>query len=153
MNKWVEKWNLISLKSTTYLPLSFSWSNGFWVEQWYITFEIGTSMIVAKGILILYVTEPNFGCKCDGRGMHAHELDGDLSFEVLKHGGLHLVITEVVPVSGGAEKNRVLVLFGIWVGDEEGFGVQGCLSVYDVLCCEVLEFCWPNLSFICRKGF
>ena len=77
-------------------------------------------MIVAKGILILYVTEPNFRHKCDRRGVHAHELDGAWGgnlFEVLKRGGLHLVITEVVPVSGGADKNKVLVLFGIWVED------------------------------------
>ena len=32
-------------------------------------------MIVAKGILILCVTEPNFRYKCDRRGVHAHELD------------------------------------------------------------------------------
>ena len=73
-------------------------------------------MIVAKGILILYVTEPNFRYKCGRRGVHAHELDdawGGNLFEVLKCGGLHLVVTEVVPVSGGADKNRVLVLFGI----------------------------------------
>ena len=34
---------------------------------------------------------------------------GDQSFEVLKRGGLHLVVTEVVPVAGGADKKRVLV--------------------------------------------
>ena len=54
--------------------------------------------------------------------VQACELDGawgdDLLFEVLECGGLHLVITEVVPVSGGADKNkqtknRVLVLSGI----------------------------------------
>ena len=42
--------------------------------------------------------------------MCMRELDGvwggDLSFEVLEHGSLHLVITEVVPVSGGAKKNQ-----------------------------------------------
>ena len=31
---------------------------------------------------------------------------GNQSFEVLKRGGLHLVITEVVPVSGGADKKQ-----------------------------------------------
>ena len=30
--------------------------------------------------------------------------DGDKLFEVLKCGGLHLVVTEVVPVSGGEDK-------------------------------------------------
>ena len=56
-----------------------------------------------------------------------HKLDGDwggdLSFEVLKLGGLHLVITdstEVVPVSGGADREKKvlnLMLFRILVGD------------------------------------
>ena len=45
------------------------------------------------------------------------ELDGayggDQSFEVLKCGGFHLVVIEVVPVSGGADKKGDLVLFGI----------------------------------------
>ena len=40
-------------------------------------------------------------------------LGGDPSFEVLKHGGLHLVVTEVVSVGGGADKKRVLVRFSI----------------------------------------
>ena len=42
--------------------------------------------------------------------MRAFELDSALSrdpaSEVLKHGGLHLVITGVVPVGGGADKKR-----------------------------------------------
>ena len=42
------------------------------------------------------------------------ELDGvwsgDLSFEVLEHGSLHLVITDVVPVSGGAKKKKEFFL-------------------------------------------
>ena len=49
--------------------------------------------------------------------MHACELDGvlggDPSFEVLKRGDLHLVVIQVVPVSGGADKKGDLVLFGI----------------------------------------
>ena len=48
--------------------------------------------------------------------MHAYGLNGvlgcDPSFEVLMCGGLHLVITKVVPVGGGADKN-LLVLFSI----------------------------------------
>ena len=60
----------------------------------------------------LYVAGPHFRCKCDGvggwGGVCACELDGalggDLSFEVLKRGGLHLVVTEVVPIGGGADK-------------------------------------------------
>ena len=69
-------------------------------------------------ILIWYVAGPNFWYKCDGRGVCACEvggaLGGDLLSEVLRHGGLHLVVTEVVPaVSGGANKKRVLVLFRI----------------------------------------
>ena len=38
---------------------------------------------------------------------------GNQSFEVLKCGGLHLVVTEVVPVSGCADKKRVLMLFSV----------------------------------------
>ena len=39
-------------------------------------------------------------CELDGA------LDGNHSPEVLKHGGLHLVVTEVVPVCGGADKGK-----------------------------------------------
>ena len=39
-------------------------------------------------------------CKSNGA------LGGDQSFEVLECGGLHLVVTEVVPVSGGADNNK-----------------------------------------------
>ena len=65
----------------------------------------------------MILIRPNFRyLKCDGRGVRAFELDsalvGDPSSEVLKHGGLHLVITEVVPVGGGADqKKRVLVQY------------------------------------------
>ena len=59
----------------------------------------------------MYVAGPNFRYKCDGRGVRACELDsalgGDPSFEVLKRGGLHLIVTaEVVPVGGGADNNK-----------------------------------------------
>ena len=41
--------------------------------------------------------------------MRARELDdvlgGDPSFKVLKRRGLHLVVTEVIPNGGGADKN------------------------------------------------
>ena len=61
-------------------------------------------------ILILYVAKPNFRYKCDGTGVRACELDGgfggDPPFEVLKRGGLHLVVTEMVPVGGGADKKK-----------------------------------------------
>ena len=44
--------------------------------------------------------------------MRARELDGawggDPSFEVLKRGGLHLVVTEVVPVDGNADEKGVM---------------------------------------------
>ena len=33
-------------------------------------------------------------------------LGGNLSFEVLKHGGLHLVVTEVVSLGGDADKKK-----------------------------------------------
>ena len=33
---------------------------------------------------------------------------GDPSFEVLERGGLHLVVIEVVPIGGGADKKEFL---------------------------------------------
>ena len=61
-------------------------------------------------ILILYVAGPNFRYSCDGRGVRACELGGawggDQTFEVPKRGGLHLVVTEVVPVAAGADNNN-----------------------------------------------
>ena len=57
---------------------------------------------------ILYIARPNLRYNCDGRGVRACESDsslgGNLSFKVLKRGGLHLVNTGVVPVGGGADK-------------------------------------------------
>ena len=59
--------------------------------------------------------DPTLGTDATG-GARARqcELDGtrggDQSFEVLKCGGLHLVLTEVVPVGGGVEEKGVLVL-------------------------------------------
>ena len=32
-------------------------------------------------------------------------------------------------------------------------GLEFKVACLSVLCCEVLEFCWPNLSFICWKRF
>ena len=50
-------------------------------------------------------------CKSDGA------LGGDPSLEVLKSEGFHLVVTEVDPIGGGADKKkkkkRVPVLFSI----------------------------------------
>ena len=40
-------------------------------------------------------------------------LGDDPLLEVLKSGGLHLVVTEVVPVGGGADKERVLMSFSV----------------------------------------
>ena len=58
----------------------------------------------------MYVAGPNFRYNCDGRGVRACELDGalggDPSFEILKRGGLYLIVTEVVPVGGGADNNK-----------------------------------------------
>ena len=69
-------------------------------------------------ILIWYVAGPNFRYKGNRKGVHVCELDGglggDLSSEALKCGGLYLVVTEVVPVSGGADKKKkFFVLFSI----------------------------------------
>ena len=52
------------------------------------------------------------------RGVRAYKSDGALGdnplLEVLKCGGLHLVVTEVAPIGGGWDnKKRVLVLFSI----------------------------------------
>ena len=44
-------------------------------------------------------------------------LSDDPSLEVLKSWGLHLVVTEVVPVGSGADKERVLMLFSVGVGN------------------------------------
>jgi len=46
-------------------------------------------------------------CELDGG------FGGDPPSEVLKPEGLHLVVTEMVPISGGVDKKRVLVLFSI----------------------------------------
>ena len=70
---------------------------------------------------MLYAAGPNFRYRCDGRGVRACKSDGalggDPSLEVLKSGGLHLVVTEVVPVSGGADKEIVLMMFSVGVGN------------------------------------
>jgi len=62
-----------------------------------------------------YIAGPNLRYKCDGRGVRMCKSDGALGdyplLEVLKCGGLHLVVTEVVPVSGCVDKKRVLMLF------------------------------------------
>ena len=100
--------------------------------------------------------------------VRACELDawgGDPSSEVLKRGGLHrgrlhLVVTEVVPIvvvrtttrKDTQEKSSCAVQYfneglrGVW---SLVLPVCNC----NVLCCEVLELCWPNLSFVCWKGF
>ena len=55
--------------------------------------------------------------------VRACELDGDFggdpSSEVRRRGGLHLVVTEVVPVGGGADKKRKkrVLVFSIQVRD------------------------------------
>ena len=49
-----------------------------------------------------------YACVCELDGA----LGGDHSFEVLSHGGLYLVVTEVVPVASGVDKKRLLVMFG-----------------------------------------
>jgi len=59
---------------------------------------------------MLHVAGPNFRYRCDGRGVRTWKSDGALGddplLEVLKSGGLHLVVTEVVPVSGAASVCR-----------------------------------------------
>ena len=66
-------------------------------------------------ILMWYVAGPNFRYRCDGRGVRACKSDGALGddplLDVLKSGGFHLAVTDVVPVGGGAGKERVLMLF------------------------------------------
>lgn len=49
--------------------------------------------------------------------------------EVLRCGGLRLVITEVVPIGSGADEKGVLVLVGTGMGYWERSGVQGYLSI------------------------
>ena len=48
-------------------------------------------------------------CACKSDGALGH----DSLLEVLKSGGLRSVVTEVVPVGGGADKERVLMLFSV----------------------------------------
>ena len=48
-------------------------------------------------------------CTCKSDGV----LGDDLSLEVLKCGGLHLVVIKVIPIGGGVDKKRVLVLCSI----------------------------------------
>ena len=90
--------------------------------------------------------------------MRACELDdalgGDLSFEVLKGGGLHQVVTEVVPVGGGADqkkkkkrerkkkKRKEFLCCSVFEwGAKKGLEFSvACLQVCNVLCCKVLEF-------------
>ena len=56
-----------------------------------------------SGALTTELSLPQY--RCDVRGVCACELDGSwggsLLSEVLRHGGLQLVITEVVPVGDG----------------------------------------------------
>ena len=58
-------------------------------------------------IPIQYVAASTFSYRYECRGVCAFELDdasgGDQSFDV-KCGGLHQVVTEVVPVSGGEDE-------------------------------------------------
>ena len=69
-------------------------------------------------------------------------------------GGLHLVIIEVVPAGGGADEKGVVVLFGVWMGQQKRCGAQGCssvISVHEIFYCEVLTFS-PSFSFVCWEG-
>ena len=51
--------------------------------------------------------------------MHACNSDGALGddplLEVLRCRGRHLVVTEVVPIGGGADTKRVLMLFSVYI--------------------------------------
>ena len=66
---------------------------------------------------MLHLAGSNFRYRCDGRGVRTCKSDGALGddplLDVLKSGGLHLIVTEVVPVGGGADKERVLMLFSV----------------------------------------
>ena len=64
-------------------------------------------------ILILCIAEPNLWFRCDKRGVCTW---GGDQFEVLKCGGLPLVITEVVTV-GGDEDKKVYYFHKIDLGD------------------------------------
>ena len=73
--------------------------------------------------------------------MRACELDsalgGDPSFEVLKRGGLHLIVTaEVVPVGGGADnKKEFLCCSAFEWGAKKGLEFKvACLSVSITVC-------------------
>ena len=79
-------------------------------------------------ILMWYVAGPNFRYRCDWRGVRPCKSDGALGRDPLLEvlGGLHLVVTDVVPVCGGADKKqkqkrekkrRVRMLFSVWMGN------------------------------------
>ena len=61
-------------------------------------------------IWIQFVAGPNCRYLNASGGECTHELNpalgGSPSSEVFKRGGLHLVVTEVVPISGGADKKK-----------------------------------------------
>ena len=67
--------------------------------------------------------------------MRACELDGalggDPSSEVLKRGGLHLVVTEVVPVDGDADETKELLCCSVFeTGTKKDLELDvACLSI------------------------
>ena len=79
--------------------------------------------------------------------MRAWELNcawgDDQTVEVLKCGGLHLAVSEVVPVGRGADKEELLHWSVFSMRHLKASGLQV------VLHCTVLKFRWPNLSFVC----
>ena len=61
--------------------------------------------------------------------------------------------TGVVPVSGGVGKRRVPLLFSISLlseGLRRVWSIMLLVCLYNVLCCDIVEFCWPkiHLSFL-----
>ena len=85
--------------------LSWKWK---FVRSWSLE-GIGVLhfMMLPFLILIAYFTGPNFWFRCDRRGVCTWVrwcLQWQSVVEVLKCGGLHLVITEVIPVGGSEDK-------------------------------------------------
>ena len=101
------------------------------------------------------VAGPNCRYRCDGRVVGTYKSEGALGDDpsrevlVLKCGGLHLGVTELVRTK---KEKRVLVLFTVWVRD----GTENGLEL-SVVCLSIMFFAvksWNFVGLICLlKGF
>ena len=69
---------------------------------------------------------------------------------------LGVEITELVPTGGSVDKKKFLGCSVFEWGTKivkKVWNLRLLVHPFDVLCCEVLKFCWPNLSFVFWEGF